>query len=63
MADGPIRIKDKDTGHEYTVGALSEEDKNRCEVLDKPAVNPDGRWLPPVYAEPKSGRKTTEAAK
>lgn len=51
---GPVRVRDKNTGNEYTVGVLYPEDIDKVEVLtDVEAATSDGRWVPPVYPEPK----------
>jgi len=42
--DQPLRVKDKVTGHEYSIRAASLDDTH--EVIDKPAVGPGGHLLP-----------------
>ncbi len=44
-----IRVRDKNTGHEYTVSAAL-ADNDAYERLDKVAVDPNGNPFPPVYA-------------
>ena len=41
-----VRVKDKATGHEYSA---RRPDLDKVEVLDKPAVDRNGRPLPPKY--------------
>lgn len=44
-----VRVKDKDTGHKYSVIA-SAVDENAHQVLKQPAVGDDGTPLPPEHA-------------
>lgn len=60
------RIKDKQTGHEYSL-PVGSFDENDVTVLNKDAVDPGGVPLPTKYktsvaeaAETKSGRAATE---
>ena len=70
-----VRVRDRGTGHEYTVSAAL-ADNDAYERLDKVAVDPNGNPFPPVYApdpepeapaeveviaEPKPGPKPTAA--
>lgn len=57
---GPIfvRVKDKDTKHEYSV-VESTVDPAAHEVLDKPGAATDGTALPPKYFVSKSGQSAT----
>lgn len=49
-----VRVKDRDTKHEYSVVA-SAYDENVHELLKKDAVHTDGTALPPKhYVDPKS---------
>lgn len=44
-----VRVKDKKSGHEFTVAEVRLADKrfaDAVEVLDKPAVNASGKPLP-----------------
>lgn len=54
---GPFRVKSRSTGDEFTVAVLWSDDQ---EVIDKPALGPDGRHAP---AKPNlSVRKVAEAS-
>ena len=44
-----VRVRDRGTGHEYTVSAAL-ADNDAYERLDKVAVDPNGNPFPPVYA-------------
>ena len=44
-----VRVRDRGTGHEYTVSAAL-ADVDAYERLDKVAVDPNGNPLRPVYA-------------
>lgn len=44
-----VRVRDRGTGHEYTVSAAL-ADNDAYERLDKDAVDPNGNPFPPVYA-------------
>ena len=44
-----VRVRDRGTGHEYTVSAAL-ADNDAYERLDKVAADPNGNPLPPVYA-------------
>ena len=44
-----VRVRDRGTGHEYTVTAAL-ADNDAYERLDKVAVDPNGNPFPPVYA-------------
>lgn len=68
-----VRVRDRGTGHEYTVSAAL-ADNDAYERLDIVAVDPNGNPFPPVYApepeapaevevvaEPKPGPKPTTA--
>lgn len=62
-----VRVKDKMTGHEYTVARVNE---SLHEVLeDKPATSKNGRPLPPKYhvkkdgtAAPAENKETTDTS-
>lgn len=41
------RVRDKQTGHEFTTARLADH----LEVLAKPATNKNGKCLPPVPAK------------
>lgn len=59
-----VRVKDKSTGHEYSV---RHPDPEKVDVLDKPAVDRNGRVLPAVphvpEPEPADTKHQTTAAK
>lgn len=70
MADY-IRVRDNDTGHEYTIPAHRLK-KDAQSPVDKPAVGPSGEPLPPKHrttvakaAEEKAGtaKKATDDKK
>lgn len=42
-----IRVRDTDTKHEFTIPAAALRDG--LERIDKPAMSPDGRPLPPKH--------------
>jgi len=44
---GPVRVKDTDTGDEYTVAAIWSPETQK--VIDKPAASSDGRHYPAKY--------------
>ena len=44
-----VRVRDRGTGHEYTVSAAL-ADNDAYDRLDKVAVDPNGNPFPPVYA-------------
>lgn len=44
-----VRVRDRGTGHEYTVSAAL-ADNDAYERLDIVAVDPNGNPFPPVYA-------------
>ena len=44
-----VRVRDRGTGHEYTVSAAL-ADNEAYERLDIAAVDPNGNPFPPVYA-------------
>lgn len=45
-----VRVKDKDTGHEFSVvKSAYDADPAPYEVIDKPAVECDGTPLPPKH--------------
>lgn len=50
---GRLRIRDEDTGHEYSIPAGGVGHGNYT-VLDEPASNAGGDELPPKHAAPKS---------
>lgn len=52
-----VRVKDKTTGHEYSV---RRPDPKRVDVLDKPAVDRNGKPLP---AKPKTTVAAVASAK
>lgn len=55
----PIRVKDKDTGHVFTIRRVSLPHGNYQE-LKQDAVNPlTGEFLPPEFAEADSGQSAT----
>lgn len=59
----PVRVKDKDTGHIYTIhrGALPH---GNYQELKQDAVNPlTGEFLPPEFAEPASAASTASERK
>ena len=71
-----IRVRDKNTGHEYTVSAALADVDAYERLGDIAAIDPNGNPLPPVYApdpepeapaeveviaEPKPGPKPTTA--
>ena len=43
-----VRVRDRGTGHEYTVSAAL-ADNDAYERLDKVAVDPNGNPFPPIY--------------
>ena len=59
MAKEFKRVKDKRTGHEYSVVNV---DKENHEVLDKPAVGRNGKPLPakPMVRLPRAGSGQTQ---
>lgn len=53
-----IRVRVKDTGTEQTIAKPTAVDPEVYEVLKKPAVDSNGRVLPPEFpAKSKSGQK------
>ncbi len=54
----PVRVKDKDTGHVYTIRRVSLPHGNYQE-LKQDAVDVSGAFLPPEYAEAESGPSAT----
>lgn len=55
-----VRVRDKRTGHIYTIGA-SAIDPTIHEERDTPAVDREGRILPPKYSTPLGGTTATIA--
>ena len=52
-----IRVRDKNTGHEYTINAALADDKTTFNsayerLTEVDAVDLNGTPLPPVYADP-----------
>ena len=52
-----IRVRDKNTGHEYTINAALADDKTTFNsayerLTEVDAVDLNGAPLPPVYADP-----------
>jgi hypothetical protein len=62
---GPVRIRDKSTGHEYTVGIVGADDLDKVDVLEdvSPFTTDGSRWAPPVHAEPKPAKASKEGSK
>lgn len=57
-----VRVKDRDTKHEYSVVASAFDEKYH-ELLDKPATHTDGTALPPKHhIDPKSLSSKTSSA-
>lgn len=54
----PVRVKDKDTGHEMTIRRISLPHGNYQE-LKQDAVDALGEFLPPKFAEAKTGHSVT----
>ena len=54
-----VRVRDRGTGHEYTVSAAL-ADCDAYERLDKVAVDPNGNPFPPVYAPDPEPEATAE---
>lgn len=60
----PVRVRDNDTGHEYSTYAVSEDGEvyDGLTVLkDEPAMDALGNLLPPKYPEPVSEPDATVA--
>ena len=57
-----VRVRDRGTGHEYTVSAAL-ADNDAYERLDKVAVDPNGNPFPPVYAPDPEPEVVAEPAK
>lgn len=54
----PYRVKDDQTGHEYTVAVVL----NGQTEIEKPAVDRSGRWLAPKYNLDLGGKQKNQAA-
>jgi len=52
-----VRVRDKETGHEYSVSRV----RKHQEQVDKPAADKNGNPLPPKH-NIQSGRKATSKA-
>lgn len=55
-----VRVRDKRTGHIYTIAATA-LDPEIYEQRDMPAVDREGRILPPKYSTPLGGTTTNTA--
>lgn len=53
----PIRVKDKDTGHEVTIRRVSFPHGNYQELKDVDATDANGEFLPPKFAVTDKGQK------
>ena len=64
MGHRRYRVKDKQTGHETTIGVITggEVDTEVWEILDKPALDSNGVPLPGKPNVPKSGIPTSSAS-
>lgn len=49
-----IRVRDKNTGHEYTINAALADNEAYERLDDIAAVDPNGNPFPPVYPEPEA---------
>lgn len=45
-----VRVKDKDTGHVYTIRRSALPHGNYQELKSEPAADVNGEFLPPVFA-------------
>lgn len=55
-----VRVKDKSTGHHYTVlAAVAEAKPDAFQVLKQPAVNENGDPLPGEIPESTTGQSAT----
>lgn len=50
-AFGRLRVRDEDTGHEFSIFAVALAHGNYA-VLNEPASTPGGEALPPVHKSP-----------
>lgn len=58
-----VRVRDKDTGHEFSYATAAAEGDERFEVLkDADAVDANGAPLPPTYNEGKTKRASGSTA-
>ncbi len=56
-----LRVKDKDTGAHYTeLAAVVQSNPDAYQLLDEPAVNPNGDPLPALVPTPTSDPETGE---
>lgn len=61
--DAVSRVRDKGSGHKFTVPTSVAENTDGLEILDEPALDPGGAFLPQEYAEPKTAKKTSSSGK
>lgn len=54
-----IRVRDKDTGHEYTIRRVSLPHGNYQELKDADATDANGEFLPPKFAVTDKGQTAT----
>ena len=55
-----VRVKHAETGHHYTVSRAKAMTDPKLRIIDAPAVDINGRPLPPTYAKPRQ-RITADA--
>lgn len=59
-----VRVKDKSTGHKFSVIESAAQDENAYQILKQDAVDVGGNPLPPEYAsESTSGQSATNTPK